>query len=85
MNIWVAVAIIVATGGVAWMSGYSQGLKDAPERVELKRELAAQRDQRFQEYLAQYEGSRDQVCDRIFEMVEAELVVELYNEEAERN
>lgn len=54
---------------LAYSVGEKQGLRSAPEYVAYERQKDLARDQEEAEWLAEYEGSYEQVCDQVFELV----------------
>lgn len=62
---------------LAYSVGHKQGLKAAPEYVEMKERARAEMNAEMAAWEAQYEGSQDQVCDRIFDLVEERRMLDI--------
>jgi hypothetical protein len=63
------VAVLLVTGYLAYKNGFSAGVSAAPEYVAHEKELFRQWDRERAADESEYEGSPQQVCDQIFDLV----------------
>ncbi len=68
------ICILCAVMGVTFSVGKVYGRRTAPEYAEQKAAEHREFMKAIEDDIAQYQGSHDQVCDQIFELVQDQLI-----------